>query len=106
MKKLALIITLIGLTCLFTYSILTNPVKISSLKDLKELNENQKVRVGSKVLEQKYYDKYIYLKLENNLTLIYSGKDFNFINKEVEAQGIYDSFNYPKIRTTKIIIKS
>ncbi len=104
MNKLPIIITLIGLLALILILNLSKPIHIDSQEELKSLTQNKKVQVSGKVIEQKDYDKITILKLENNITLTYSGKHINFLNNDILALGIYDGFSYPKIKILEIKI--
>lgn len=104
MKKLSISITLIGLFLLILLLNFQNPIKIHSQQELSKLTPNQKVQVEGKVISQLANNQNTILTLENNLTLIYSGPYFNFLNKKIEAIGIYDNFNYGKIKILKINI--
>lgn len=105
MNKLPINITLLGILSLIIILTFSKPIEISSNGDLKSLIQNQKIQTSGKIIDQKNYDKITILKLENNITLAYSGKHINFLNENIEAIGIYDSFNYPKIKILKINIR-
>ncbi len=104
MKKTAPVITLIGLFTLILILNLSNPIKISSQADLSNLTPNQKVQVEGIVISQRDNNQNTILTLENNITLIYSGSYFNFLNKNIKAIGIYDNFKYDKIKVLQIKI--
>ncbi|MEK6910870.1 MAG: hypothetical protein AABW82_03785 [Nanoarchaeota archaeon] len=104
MNKLSLFLTLLGILTLILILNLSKPIEINSQEELKGLIQNQKVQVSGKVIEQKDYNKITFLTLNNNLTLTYSGSHFNFLEKNIQATGTYDDFNYPKIKVLKIKI--
>ncbi|MDO8564113.1 MAG: hypothetical protein Q7R87_03830 [Nanoarchaeota archaeon] len=105
MNKLPLFLTLLGILALILILNLSQPIEINSQEDLLNLTQNQKVQVSGKVIEQKDYDKITFLTLNNNLNLTYSGKYFNFLEKDIRVTGTYDNYNYPKIKILELKIK-
>lgn len=105
MKKKALFLTLLGILALILFLNYTKLIKIHSQEELKPLIQNQKVQFSGKVIQQKDYNKITFLTLSNNITLLYSGQHFNFINREIKGRGTYDDYNYPKIKVLELKIK-
>lgn len=104
MKNITLILTIICLSVLLTLLLFSPAIKLNNFNELSSLIQNQKVQVSGKVIDQKDYNKISILKLDNNITLTYSGKYFNFLNKEILFTGVYDDFIYSKIKVLEIRI--
>lgn len=104
MRKLALLITLLGFLILISILIFQKPLEITNSGQLSSLTQNQLVQVSGIITKQTQKDNIYTLALNNNLSLIYSGKYQNFLNKNVTITGIYDNFLYNKIKVLKIQI--
>ncbi|MEK6889537.1 MAG: hypothetical protein AABW80_05530 [Nanoarchaeota archaeon] len=102
MRKLSFILAFVGLFALISILVFQEPLEITSEKQLTSLIQNQLVLVSGKVIKQTQYTDIITLKLNNNITLTYSGKHQNFLNSNISSIGLYDNFQYPKIKILEI----
>lgn len=103
MKKLALILTLIGMMLLATHLYLSKPMEISSQNQLSKLQDNQKVSVSGKVIEEKIYSTSRTLILDNNITLSCACKNLQTLKGiNISVIGVLDTFQKTKINILKI----
>ena len=103
MRKLAFLITLLGISTLALLVLFQPPLKISSQKDLTYLEDNQKVSVSGKVIDEKVYSDSRTLVLEKNLTLYCSCKNIPPLKgKEISAIGLIDTYQKTKVSLLSI----
>jgi len=107
MKSIALIVTLLGIISLLSLFYILPLKIINSQEELIYLQDNQKVQVKGKVIEEKFYENLRILVLNNNLTLkcacplteIYK-------DKTLQATAILDSYsNKKQLTVLKISIR-
>ena len=69
MKRLALIITIVGLFALFGYLKFSQPLVITNLNQTYSLVDNQKVLLSGSMTSQRSYDENVIILIDNNLSL-------------------------------------
>ena len=99
MRRISFIITILGIFILLIL-LNTNPIKVNSLEDLENLQENQKVTTSSKVISERPYGNAKLLTLENKIELICSCP--SYLNKNITALGILNVFNKKRIAVLEI----
>jgi len=104
MRKLSLLVTLIGFLILISLLIFQKPIEITNSSQLSHLTQNQLVKIEGIITKQSQNNNQILLVLNNNLSLSYTGNYQNFLNKNISATGTYDNFLYDKIKILKIEI--
>lgn len=105
MRKLAFVLTLIGILILFLYMQFSSPIEITNGQKILELNNNQKVKVQGIVLEDITLKDSRLIKLENNISLYCDCEDIqNLKGKTISIIGIIDTFQYDKIEVLNIKI--
>ena len=102
MRKLSFILALIGLFALLSILFFQKPLEIDEESQLVGKIQNQLLYTSSKIIKQTQSHNFILLKLDNNLTLIYSGEYQNFLNHNVSITGTLDNFQYSKIKVLEI----
>ncbi len=102
MRRIAFILSILGLFSLLTILLLEKPSQINSQQELSNLIDNQLVSTSGLVIKQSQSSKFIFLTLDNNSSLIYKGNYKNFLNKSISIIGTKDSFNYDKIKVLKL----
>jgi len=93
MRRLSLIVALLGIFFLIIISNFAPPKSISSPKELSSLNSNQKVLVSGKVIKETYSKNNLILHLNNNVTLLCPIPCPSLLNKNISAIAKYESFN-------------
>ncbi|MEK6892863.1 MAG: hypothetical protein AABX07_01540 [Nanoarchaeota archaeon] len=108
MKLLALALALMGLLFLLIFIQAQKPIKITSPENLSFLQENQKVLVQGKVLEEQPYFKTKLLILENNIVIICNCPlSQSYKNKNISALGFLDVYaDKTKISALKISLQT
>lgn len=91
---------------LISILIFQKPTEIKSSEQLTNLTQNQIVSAKGTITKQSQNNNLILLTLNNNLSLTYSGKYENFLNKNVSITGTYDNFLYDKIKVLKIQVRN
>ncbi|MEK6850580.1 MAG: hypothetical protein AABX85_03320 [Nanoarchaeota archaeon] len=103
MRKVALMLALIGMVLLAANLYLSKPIEISSQNQLSKLQDNQKVSVSGKVIDENIYSNSRTLILDNNLTLYCNCNNLQTLKeKNIQAIGIIDTFQKTKINILKI----
>lgn len=92
MRKLAFVVSLLGIFSLLIVSLVLPAAPLNSISDLNKTINNQKVIVSGKVIEEKFYSSYSILKLNNSLSLQCNCKSLSFKNKNISARGIINEF--------------
>ena len=103
MRKVALILTLIGMILLAANLYLSNPIEVSSQNQLSKLQDNQKVSVSGKVIDEKIYSNSRMLILENNISLYCTCKNLQSLKGiDIQVIGTIDTFQKTKINILNI----
>ena len=109
MRRLSFIITILGIFILISLIIFQKPIEVLSPLDISDLTDNIKVSTSGKVIEEKPYNSFTLLKLDNNLELECScPQNQRFLNKNISVLGIKNSFNKKnriKVLRIQIIVK-
>lgn len=88
MRRLALLISLLGISVLLSINIFSSPIQINSQKEIPFLQENQKVQISGKVVKDSEYPNYHLLVLNNSIKLHFqSANRLNYLNKNISATG-------------------
>lgn len=91
--NLSISITIIGLFILLLSIFLLPAKSITSPKELAALLPNQKILVQGKVIGEKYYKNYKILTLDNNLELKCDINCPQYLNKNISALTLLESYN-------------
>ncbi len=92
LRKLSLIITMVGILSLFLILSLSKPIEVDSPSELSKLTANQKVQtVGKVVSERALYEKTKLILLDNSIELICDDCP-PYSNKTVQALGITEIY--------------
>ena len=89
MRRYAFIIAILGIFALLLILILSKPLPISSPSELSKFQDNQKLLIDGKVIKQTASTLY----LNNNFSLICDSSCPQYLNKNISAIAIKDSFN-------------
>jgi hypothetical protein len=96
MQKTSLLPFLITIECIFLlFSLLILPINvktISSLNEINNLENNQKVQFQGKVISQTNTSESIRVILDNNISFRSTNKNISYLNKTIIVQGIISSF--------------
>lgn len=102
---ISLIFVLIGISILIILTFRA-PLELKNSINLEDLNENQKILVSGKVIEEKTYASSKTLVLNNSFEIICNGPCPPTLNKNVKIIGIIDDYNNKKrINALKIVIQ-
>lgn len=92
MKKISLILSLLGLLILLLILFFSKPITINSLEDLTKLENNQKVALSGLIVEEKILGDNSILILESNIKLYCSSCKSTFKDKNIQAVGVINTF--------------
>ena len=101
MRKIAFILTILGMLCLLSILLFQKPVFINSPKELAKQIPNQLVQTSGLVTEERYISNNKILLFDNEIKASCDSSCSNFINKTVEIRGTYDDF-YNQIKILEI----
>ncbi|MBI2632548.1 hypothetical protein HYW75_06080 [Candidatus Pacearchaeota archaeon] len=92
MRKITFVASILGIFILFLLSAFLPPTPLSSLSSLNKTINNQKVIVSGKVIEERVYSSYSFLKLNNSIPLHCNCKHLSFKNKKISVLGTINEF--------------
>ena len=92
MRRYAFILSLIGIFILLLIMLNSKPIIIYSSKELSNYQDNQKLLISGKVIKQTFSS----LTLENNFSLTCDSSCPTYLNKNISALVLLDSFNNKK----------
>ena len=92
MRRIAFIIMILGI-CFLAFLINSDGIYVNSIEDLKVFEINQKVLLSGKVVSERFlYDDVKLLVLESGVGLVCTCGFKNFLDLEVEVEGVISEF--------------
>jgi len=102
LKPLSLTLTILGILTLSIILITQSPLTVSSPEQLTNLTENQRVQAKGIIIEERIYQNYKVLTLDNELKVQVPKSTPYLLNKPLAVLGVYDNFQSPLIKSIKI----
>ena len=101
MRKIAFILTILGMLVLLSMLLFQKPIFINSPEELTKQIPNQLVQAQGTVVQETLSKKYKIILLDNELEASCDLSCPNFVNKTVSILGNYDDF-YSQIKILEI----